>query len=299
MSVVRQKSKQSPNAGAGMTSETAMETDFFVRFWGVRGSIPTSDDGTRRYGGNTSCLEVRCGDRTMIFDAGTGIRYLGNALCAGDCPVGCDLFLTHTHYDHICGIPFFHPLFVPGNRIRVWAGHLAPAMTIRRVLHELMMAPLFPVPPEIFQAQVEFIDFTAGDTLTLSDEVTLRTAPLNHPNGATGYRIDYDGRSICYLTDTEHVPGELDQNILGLIANADLVVYDSMFTEEEYRDRVGWGHSTWEAGVDICNAANAKTLVLFHHDPEHDDACMDRIGAAAAQRRPGTIVAREGMVLRP
>lgn len=299
MNAARQKPRLRHRVEAEPVCEVPGQTDFLVRFWGVRGSISTSDDGTRRYGGNTSCLEIRCGERTLIFDAGTGIRYLGNRQCTQDYPVECDLFLTHTHYDHICGIPFFKPLFMPGNLVRVWAGHLKPVTTIRSVLQDLMMAPLFPVPPEIFQAQVKFIDFASGETLELGDDIVLRTAPLNHPNGATGYRIDYDGHSICYLTDTEHVPGQLDQNILGLIANADLVVYDSMFTEQEYLDRVGWGHSTWEAGVDLCNAANAKTLVLFHHDPDHNDDCMDRIAAAAAGRRPGTLVAREGMVLRP
>ena len=117
-------------------------SDFSVRFWGVRGSIATSDAGTLRYGGNTSSLEVRCGDRLLLFDAGTGIRYLGNSLCASGAPVDADLFLTHTHFDHISGIPFFVPFFVPGNQFRMWAGHLLPEQNIRAVLCELMMAPL-------------------------------------------------------------------------------------------------------------------------------------------------------------
>jgi phosphoribosyl 1,2-cyclic phosphodiesterase len=299
MTIIRRNPDINADAEEACAAMRAHKTDFSLRFWGVRGSVPTSDDGTRRYGGNTSCLEICCGDRRLVFDAGTGIRYLGNKLCAEGKPVDLDLFLTHTHYDHICGIPFFTPFFVPGNQVRIWAGHLAPDNNIHDVLCELMMAPLFPVPPAIFQAQVEFRDFLCGETLSLSNRICLRTAPLNHPNGATGYRIDYDGRSICYLTDTEHVPGQLDQNILGLIENADLVVYDSMFTEDEYAARVGWGHSTWQAGADLCDAANAKTLVIFHHDPDHDDAFMDRIATEANQRRPGTVVAREGMVLHP
>ena len=273
--------------------------DFSVRFWGVRGSISTSDSKTCGYGGNTSCLEIRCGERLLIFDAGTGVRYLGNELCKAGGPVDADLFLTHTHYDHICGIPFFVPFFVPGNRFRMWAGHLLPETDIHSVLCGLMMAPLFPVPPEIFQSQIEFHDFMPGDVLAPDGDVVVRTGLLNHPNRAVGYRIEYGGRSICYLTDNEHKPEGPDPDLVELIRGADIAIYDSMYTEEEYASRVGWGHSTWQAGVELCDAAEVKKLVIFHHDPEHDDAMMDRIGEEAAARRPGTVVAREGMVLRP
>jgi phosphoribosyl 1,2-cyclic phosphodiesterase len=276
-----------------------VEFDFSVRFWGVRGSIATSDPSTARYGGNTSSLEVRCGDRVVLFDGGTGIRYLGNQLMKQGGAIDVDLFLTHTHFDHVAGIPFFTPFFIPKNVFRIWAGHLLPEMTIKKALQELMMAPLFPVPPEIFQSNVEYIDFNCGETIDIGDGIVLRTAPLNHPNRATGYRVDFDGRSICYITDTEHVAGELDQNVLALIEDADIVIYDSMFTEEEYQGRVGWGHSTWEAGAELCDAGNVKTFVIFHHDPDHSDEFMDGIAKAASERRPGTIVAREGMLLRP
>lgn len=276
-----------------------VDVDFSVRFWGVRGSIATSDADTARYGGNTSSLEIRCGERCVLLDGGTGLRYVGNELMSEGKPIDADLFLTHTHFDHVAGIPFFTPFFVPGNKFRIRAGHLLPEMTIQQVLQELMMAPLFPVPPEIFQADIEYKDFECGASIDLGDDIVIRTAPLNHPNGATGYRIEYNGRAICYITDTEHVPGELDQNILGLIQDADIVVYDSMFTEEEFTSRVGWGHSTWEAGADLCDAGNVGTFVVFHHDPDHNDEFMDGVAKAAAERRPGTIVAREGMVLRP
>ncbi|MBT4491048.1 MAG: MBL fold metallo-hydrolase [Rhodospirillaceae bacterium] len=273
--------------------------EFQVRFWGVRGSISISDPKSVRYGGNTSCLEVRCGDRLLIFDAGSGLRYLGNEMMAGGETFDTDIFLTHTHYDHICGIPFFKPFFNPQNKFRLWAGHLLPETDLRGVLCALMKSPLFPVPLEIFQSKIEFHDFLTGDNLSVGDDVVVRTASLNHPDGATGYRVEYGGQSICYLTDTEHVAGELDQTILELIDGADIVIYDSMFTEEEYKNCVGWGHSTWEAGADLCDAANVPQFVIFHHDPDHDDEFMDKIAEAAERRRPGTIVAREGMVLRP
>ena len=208
-----------------------MASDFSLRFWGVRGSIACSGPRTVRYGGNTSCIEVRCGERLLIFDGGTGMRYLGNALKD---QVDADLFLTHTHFDHVCGLPFFRPFFEPKNRWRLWAGHLAEGMTLRRVLGEFMMSPLFPVPPQVFRARMEYREFKAGDTLQAGPQVAVRTAPLNHPDGATGYRIEYAGRSLCYLTDTEHVPGAPDRNILELIAGADLVIYDSTYTDAEY-----------------------------------------------------------------
>ena len=273
-------------------------SDIQVRFWGVRGSISISDPKSVRSGGNTSCLEVQCGDRLVILDAGSGLRYLGNKLMASGQTVNTDIFLTHTHYDHVCGIPFFKPFFNPQNEFRIWAGHLLPDMDLRGVLSALMTSPLFPVPLEIFQAKIEFHDFLVGDNLNSGPDVAVRTASLNHPDGATGYRIEYRGQSICYLTDTEHIAGKLDQNILQLIDGADMVIYDSMYTEEEYKNCVGWGHSTWEAGADLCDAAGVPQFVIFHHDPDHDDDFMDKIAKAAENRRPGTLVAQEGMVLR-
>lgn len=274
-----------------------MGGNFTVRFWGVRGSIACPGPRTARYGGNTSSLEVRCGERLLLFDAGTGMRYLGRTL--EDVRLDADLYFTHTHFDHVCGLPFFRPLFKPQNRFRLWAGHLHGAMTLKRVLAEFMMSPLFPVPPEVFRSTLEYRDFNAGETLDAGDGVRLRTAQLNHPDGATGYRVEFEGRSFCYITDTEHVPGSLDRNVLALISKADLVVYDSMYTDDEYRGYVGWGHSTWQEGVRLCKAAGVKRLVVFHHDPEHDDDMLDGIGREVERALPGSVVAHEGLVLEP
>ena len=273
----------------------AAKAPFSVRFWGVRGSIACSGPRTVRYGGNTSSLEVRCGDQLLLFDAGTGIRYLGKTLDGGR--IDGDIYFTHTHFDHVCGLPFFRPLFAPENRFRLWAGHLRGALTLKRVLAEFMMSPLFPVPPEVFKATLEYRDFNAGETLTPGRGVSVRTAPLNHPDGSTGYRVEFDGRSFCYVTDTEHVPGSLDRNVLGLIGGADLVVYDCMYTDDEYRRYVGWGHSTWQEGVRMCKAAGAKKLVVFHHDPDHDDDKLDAIGREVEAALPGALMAREGLEL--
>ena len=277
---------------------------FSVRFWGVRGSIACSGPRTARYGGNTSSLEVRCDERMLLFDAGTGLRYLGNELIKNEgvsrpasLPLEADLFLTHTHFDHVAGLPFFKPFFKSQNRFRLWAGHLVEGMTLRRVLGEFMMSPLFPVPPQIFRARMEYREFKAGETLRPAEGIAVRTTLLNHPDGATGYRVDYGGHSICYLTDTEHVPGAPDRNILGLIAGADLVIYDSMYTDAEYDAYVGWGHSTWQEGVRLCRAAGAKRLAVFHHDPEHDDDMLDGIAREVEKELPGSIVARDGLVV--
>ena len=153
--------------------------NFSVRFWGVRGSIACSGPRTARYGGNTSSLEVRCGERVILFDAGTGIRYLGKHLDAGPA-LDTDIYFTHTHFDHVCGLPFFGPLFRPQNRFRLWAGHLGNGLTLRRVLSEFMMSPLFPVPPEVFRASMEYRDFSAGETLR-SGDAAIRTVALNIP----------------------------------------------------------------------------------------------------------------------
>jgi len=270
---------------------------FNVRFWGVRGSIACSGPRTARYGGNTSSLEVRCGEQLLLFDAGTGMRYLGKTL--EGTRLDADLYFTHTHFDHVCGLPFFRPLFDPQNRFRLWAGHLRGAMTLKRVLGEFMISPLFPVPPEVFRSTVEYRDFNAGDTLASVKGVRVRTAPLNHPDGATGYRVEYNGRSICYVSDTEHVPGSLDRNILGLIAGAELVIYDCMYTDDEYRHYVGWGHSTWQEGIRLCKEAGAQRMVVFHHDPDHDDDMLDGIAREVEKALPGSLVAHEGLVLEP
>jgi phosphoribosyl 1,2-cyclic phosphodiesterase len=282
-----------------MTAEPHSDSEFSATFWGVRGSIPAPGPDTLRYGGNTPCVEIRCGRHVLILDAGTGLRMLGHQYEQHQPSFELDVFLTHTHYDHVEGLPFFGPAFGTGNTVRIWAGHLLPDRTIREVINALMAEPLFPLPLEALHAETRFLDFHAGETLTPQPGITLRTAPLNHPNRATGYRVDFAGKSICYVTDTEHFEDRLDENILRLIDGADYVIYDAMFTNAEYPSKKGWGHSTWQEGVRLMEAAGAKTLVLFHHAPRRTDDDLDALAEVVDRARPGTLIAREGMVLRP
>jgi len=267
-----------------------------VRFWGVRGSIACPGEDTMVYGGNTSCIEVLCDDHRVIFDAGTGIRPLGDSFETG-APVDADILLSHTHLDHIVGLPFFAPAYTEGSHLRLWAGHLLPEMELEEVLCKMMAAPLFPIPMGVMGAEKAFNNFRAGDMFELGCGATVRTCLLNHPNGATGYRIEHGGGSICYVTDTEHVEGTHDENILALIDGADVFIYDATYTADEYDKHRGWGHSTWQEGATLAKEAGVGTYVPFHHDPSHDDAFMARVEREAQMVFANTVVAREGLIL--
>ncbi|HJK95846.1 MAG TPA: MBL fold metallo-hydrolase [Polyangiaceae bacterium LLY-WYZ-14_1] len=271
---------------------------FYVRFWGVRGSIACPTPRHMRYGGNTSCLEVQAGDHHVILDAGTGIRELGKSFLDRGLRTGT-LLLTHTHWDHINGFPFFRPLFDPSCRFRVMAGHLSQNGGVKGALGGQMMRPLFPVPLDALQAKVAYEDFDAGDDFELAPGLRVRTAGLNHPDGATGYRLEHGGKSIVYITDTEHVVGKPDESVLSLMAGADLVIYDSTYTDEEFERYVGWGHSTWQEGVRLAQQAEAKQLAIFHHEQDHEDDFMDQVAEDARRMWPHALVAREGLVIEP
>ncbi len=265
-----------------------------VKFWGVRGSIACPSINHIGYGGNTSCIEVNANGHRFILDAGTGIRGLGREF-SKDGISDVHILLTHTHWDHINGFPFFEPAYDPNATVHIHAGHLRRSGGIQGVLAAQMDNPMFPVPLSAMMAKMRFEDFQVGRAFDLFDDVKIVTAPLNHPNGSTGYRIEFDGLSACYVTDTEHVPGTMDQNILDLIKDADLVIYDSTYTEEEFPAKVGWGHSTWNEGVKLCREAGVKQLAIFHHDPDHDDKFMKNLEAEAKAEWDDVIVAREGM----
>ena len=266
-----------------------------LRFWGVRGSMPTPSNRMMRYGGNTLAVELRCGPHLLILDAGSGLHGLGRALATSGILVDVDLLLTHTHLDHVCGLPFFAPMFDPRSQIRIWAGHLLSPARIAAVLRLTWRAPLMPDIDKAFRARLEFHDFAPGADLPLRPGLRVGTAALHHPGNAVGYRVEWNGVSLCYVTDTEHPPEGIDENLRRFVAGADMMIYDANHTDAEYQSRIGWGHSTWQAGARLADAAGVRRLVLFHHDPDHDDETMDEIVRAASARRPGTVAAREGM----
>lgn len=272
---------------------------FHIKFWGVRGSIPCPGADTVRYGGNTSCVEMQVGSQRLIFDGGTGIRILGESLLS-QMPLEAHLLFTHSHWDHIQGFPFFVPAFVKGNQFHIYGLPAPNGVTMQERLHDQMLHPNFPVPLQIMQAQLKFYDFEIGESLELG-EITVETARLNHPGEAIGYRVNWRGLSAAYITDTEHFPDRLDENVLRLSRHADVVIIDATYTDEEYYNekstKVGWGHSTWQEAIKIAKAAKVKKLVLFHHDPSHDDNFLDHIGEKASLVFPDTILAREGLSL--
>lgn len=270
--------------------------DFRVTFWGVRGTFPCAYASHLGFGGNTSCVEVQAGDRTLLLDAGSGLRAAGKHL-RRDGIRHTTMLVTHTHWDHIAGFPFFEPAYCPDFRMDILGGHLQGVACISEALSTCMESPLFPVPLNTMRADLRFSWIEPGDVLDIAPGVTVRTASLNHPGGAIGYRIECAGKSVCYVTDTEHVPGLPDANILRLIDGADLVIYDATYTDEEFEQRRGWGHSTWSEGVKLCREAGARSLCLFHHDPDHDDAAVAAIERAARERMPTAFAAREGATL--
>ena len=278
---------------------STIEKEFNVQFWGVRGSIPSPGLETVRYGGNTPCVAMQVGGKRLIFDAGTGLHVLGQSLLP-EMPVEGHIFFTHSHWDHIQGFPFFTPAFIGGNKFHIYGAIAPDGSTIEQRLNDQMLHPNFPVPLQIMQSNLTFHNVQIGNSIHI-DDVIIETAHLNHPGEAVGYRVNWRGGAAVYITDTEHYPDHLDQNVLWLARNADVLIYDSTYSDEEYSNpkspKIGWGHSTWQEAIKVAKAANVKTLVIYHHDPAHNDDYLDRIGEEALANFSGAIMAKEGLVL--
>ncbi len=273
--------------------------DFVVKFWGVRGSVPTPGKDTVKYGGNTSCIEMQVGGKRLIFDGGTGIRELGKEMMQ-EMPVEAYLFFTHYHWDHIQGFPLFTPAFSKGNCFHIYGaippeGESMKQHFIDRVLHYNS-----PIPLKGMQADLQFYELEHGQKMMLHD-IEIETGSLNHPNTAMGYRVTWNGRSAVYCSDTEHFSDRLDEHVVHLARGADVLIYDAMYTDDEYHSskspKVGWGHSTWQEAIKVAKAAGVKRVVIFHHEPGHSDDFLDRIGEKAKAVFPMAVMAIEGLVL--
>jgi phosphoribosyl 1,2-cyclic phosphodiesterase len=269
-----------------------MTHDLTVRFFGVRGSIATPG-AEMTAGGNTSCLEVRAGDTRIILDAGTGLRVLGNEQMARG-GRHATILLSHLHWDHVSGLPFFTPMYVPGHRIEIASGPNG-VMPLEQAMRELFRAPFFPVEFDDLGGTVSMRELRANERFTIGD-ITVTMARLNHPDPVYGYRLEHAGQSIVYATDTEHFSC-VDPTLRALASGADILIYDAQYTPDEYPSKVGWGHSTWQAGAELARAAAVPQLVLFHHDPMRNDAQLAALESAARAALPGTIAAREGLEL--
>ncbi len=261
---------------------------FEVEFWGVRGGIACPGRETMRYGGNTACIEMRCGEHRLIFDAGTGIRLLG-AMLIEQSPVSAEIFFSRTSFERICGIPFFAAAYHPMNSFRFWGDHLPEGEGVRDALTNLMSDPVFPVPISIMGATLEFKDFDAGELLRPADGIAVRTAEVNKHIPVTGFRVEFGGKSVVYVSDLLLGSRGDAAAALDLLDGADLAILNTARHENS-----GAG---WRDGLGLCDTAGVRTCVLFHHDPDDDDEALDDIAAEAEFARPGTVVAREGAVL--
>jgi phosphoribosyl 1,2-cyclic phosphodiesterase len=266
-----------------------------LRFWGVRGSIPTPAAENMKYGGNTACLEVRTpSGESLIFDGGTGIRPLSMQMVAEGRPVRrTNIFLTHFHWDHLQGLPFFAPLYDENNHVVFHSSH--PVAHLRDVLAGQMATPYFPMQFERLGSRMHFSQVHAEPEDF--GGVSVSCFPLHHPQGASGYRIACGAAVIVYASDHEHGNAEVDRGLRDVARGADVLVYDAQFTPEEYAARQGWGHSTWLEATRVARDAGVKQLVLFHHDPNHDDAMMEHILEDAGKHFGNTSLAREGQRL--
>jgi phosphoribosyl 1,2-cyclic phosphodiesterase len=265
-----------------------------LRFWGVRGSIPMPGPRTAKVGGNTTCVSLRLRDYIFVFDAGTGIRELGKYLEDKDRAFWKgSLLLTHYHWDHIQGLPFFIPAFRSENRFQIY-GETKRETSIHEILSEQMQPPYFPVSLDSLEGLVTFVEIRPNLNLEILPEIFLRTIRLNHPGGALGYRLDSPEGSVCIITDHEHSDEGLSDSMVEFVHKANILIHDAQYTpDEKRRAKSGWGHSSWEEATLTAREAMIDKLYLIHHDPDRTDEALKAILNDARQLFPSTEIAIE------
>ena len=271
-----------------------------VTFWGVRGSIPCCGAEYLRVGGNSSCVSVLVKDKIIIFDAGTGIRDLGHWLEERPDIKEAHLFLSHAHYDHIIGFPFFRPLWRDDFKVTVYATVLGKYGGTKSFFQSRIFGdPFFPVSLDMLKCDLSFQDCQNGDILSLDShgQAEVFVGKLNHPGGASGFRLTHQGKSVAYVSDTEHEDDPSNTQVLELIHKTNLVIYDATFTDEEYPRFKGWGHSTWQEGMRLCQQHGVQQMAIYHHDPSHTDDVIEKIEIEAKKSWSGLFVARQGMTV--
>ncbi|OGL46785.1 MAG: hypothetical protein A2149_06630 [Candidatus Schekmanbacteria bacterium RBG_16_38_11] len=273
-----------------------MKKDFIIKFWGVRGSIATPGKSTIKYGGNTPCIEVRCGKEVYIFDAGSGLRLLGRKLIKEKFE-NINFLFSHFHWDHIQGFPFFFPAYSKKFTITMY-GESKLSYSFEQLFTGQVMFPYFPVSLGEMGAKINFVEIKRDDLID-NGNVKIKIARLNHPGGCVGYRLEYQGKSFVYATDTEHF-NCIDPSLLKIAKDTDVIVYDCNFTDEEYSGangfpHTGWGHSTWTQGIKLAKEANVKKFIIFHHDPDHDDDFIEDLERKAKKEFKESYAAFEGM----
>lgn len=269
---------------------------FWIRFWGVRGNIPTPGPETVRYGGNTACVEVRAGDQHLIFDGGTGLRALGKRLAQQETTVNAHLFFTHTHWDRIQGFPFFCPAFNPATQLHIYGAAAPNGASIKQCLMDQMLRPNFFKPLQAMQAQMTFCHIQPGQILELG-EVVVETLSLNRHTSALGYRVSWRDKSFVYASDTDPHREQADPNLIFLATGADVLIFDGTYVDMAYADPQSRHSIPWELGVEVAQASGVKHLVLFHHNPCHDDTALDALEQRIQEVFPLAVIAQEGMVI--
>jgi len=277
---------------------TGSTADFVVQFWGVRDQISAPGKETIRYGGNTSCVEIRAGNKRLIFDGGTGLRLLGNNLLKA-MPVEAYIFFTHCHWDSIQGFPFFIPALLPGNCFHIYGAEASNGTSMEKRLTCQMEGPNFPVPLQVMRSEMKFYELTSGMTIIL-DDVTVESVFLNYSHRAMGYRVNWQGRSVVYATDRACYSDRIDQNLLHLARKAELLILDApcAISDKDIKSSpLLWKDNSWQTGIQTAKAAGVKRLVMSRYHPDYDDDFLDKMEEQLQSVFPNDVLAREGMIL--